>query len=371
MGACVCDVELSGIRKLYEGQARPVIPDLDLVVPARKMAVLVGPSGCGKSTTLRMVAGLEEPSAGKILIDGRDVTHLPPAERDIAMVFQSYALYPHMTVFENMAFGLRIKHLPEAEIRRRVEAVAASLGLETYLERRPKALSGGQRQRVAIGRAVVRQPKVFLFDEPLSNLDAKLRGDMRREIARIHQESDATAMYVTHDQIEAMTLADMIVVLKDGVVQQIGTPIEIYEQPANRFVAGFFGTPTMNFLAADVSRAGEVAAAHGPGFSIPLGGGGGPYRAAASDALAANRIVIGIRPERLSLQQQGGDVALSGEVAMREVLGAEVVLHVESPAGPLTVRTEAGSAPRPGDTVKVWLDPRAIHVFDGATEVRL
>jgi multiple sugar transport system ATP-binding protein len=281
-----------------------------------------------------------------------------------------------MSVFENMAFGLRIQHLPDAEIDKRVRATAASLGLEGYLERRPKALSGGQRQRVAIGRAVVRQPKVFLFDEPLSNLDAKLRGDMRREIARIHQQSNATAMYVTHDQIEAMTLADQIVVLKDGVVQQIGTPVDIYERPANRFVAGFFGTPTMNFLEADLAQTGERQAARGPGFEIPLASrlGVGPHAIAGELRPAhktIDRVVVGIRPERLSLSKRGDDVALSGAVAMREVLGAEVVLHLDSPAGPLTVRTDAGSAPRPGDTVEVWLDPKAIHLFDGATEARL
>ncbi len=358
----MCDVELRGIRKVFEGQTRPVIPDLDLTVQGRQMVVLVGPSGCGKSTTLRMVAGLEEPTAGTITIDGRDVTNLPPAERDIAMVFQSYALYPHMTVFENMAFGLRIKHLPADEIARRVRAAAQNLGLEPYLERRPKALSGGQRQRVAIGRAVVRQPKVFLFDEPLSNLDAKLRGDMRREIARIHRESNATAMYVTHDQIEAMTLADQIVVLKDGVVQQIGTPVDIYERPANRFVAGFFGTPTMNFLSASLVD----HAARGAGFEIPL-----ERPALRPAASSVDRVVVGIRPERLSLAKRGEDVALSGEVAMREVLGAEIVLHLDSPAGPLTVRADASAAPRPGDTVQVWLDPKSIHLFDGTTEVRL
>jgi multiple sugar transport system ATP-binding protein len=351
---------------LYEGVARPVIPDLDLRVPAGQMAVLVGPSGCGKSTTLRMVAGLEEPTAGTIHIDGRDVTQVVPAERDIAMVFQSYALYPHMSVFENMAFGLRIKHLPEAEIRARVNAAADSLGLTPYLERRPKALSGGQRQRVAIGRAVVRAPKVFLFDEPLSNLDAKLRGDMRREIARIHLASKTTSMYVTHDQIEAMTLADMIVVLKDGVVQQIGSPVEIYEQPANRFVAGFFGTPSMNFLTADLTATGDRRAARGRGFEIPLG-----LAPTLRPANESDKIVVGIRPERLSLAQRTDDIGLSGAVAMREVLGAEVVLHLDSPAGPLTVRTDAGSAPRAGDTVQVWLAPSSIHLFDGATELRL
>jgi multiple sugar transport system ATP-binding protein len=324
----VCEVELRGIRKLYEGVSRPVIPNLDLSVPAGKMAVLVGPSGCGKSTTLRMVAGLEEPTAGTIHIDGRDVTEVVPAERDIAMVFQSYALYPHMSVFENMAFGLRIKKLPDAEIRARVNAAADSLGLTPYLERRPKALSGGQRQRVAIGRAVVRQPKVFLFDEPLSNLDAKLRGDMRREIARIHREANTTSMYVTHDQIEAMTLGDQIVVLKDGVVQQTGSPVEIYDRPANRFVAGFFGTPTMNFLMANVAQAGDRRLAKGNGFEIPLAN-VPALRPAASDP---DKIVVGIRPEKLTLAKHPGEnVALSGTVDMREVLGAEVVLHVASP----------------------------------------
>ncbi len=363
----VCELQLEGIRKQYDGVARPVIPDLDLTIGARQMVVLVGPSGCGKSTTLRMVAGLEEPTAGRVLIAGRDVTHLPPAERDIAMVFQSYALYPHMSVFENMAFGLRIKHLAETEIRQRVEAVADSLGLLPYLDRRPKALSGGQRQRVAIGRAVVRQPKVFLFDEPLSNLDAKLRGDMRREIARIHRASQATAMYVTHDQIEAMTLADRIVVLKDGVVQQIGTPVEIYERPANRFVAGFFGTPSMNFLDAHLSL-GARASARGAGFEIPVDA--TPQLRPAT--AAPDRVVVGIRPEQLSLVKRDyTNVALSGEVAMREVLGAEIVLHLDSAAGPLTMRADAGAAAKPGDTIEVWVDPKSIHLFDGSTEVRL
>ena len=360
------EVQLRGIRKQYEGVARPVIPDLDLTIPPRQMAVLVGPSGCGKSTTLRMVAGLEEPTGGTISIDGRDVTQVAPAERDIAMVFQSYALYPHMTVFENMAFGLRIKKFAEAEIQKRVRDAAKSLGLEDYLERRPKALSGGQRQRVAIGRAVVRQPKVFLFDEPLSNLDAKLRGEMRREIARIHAGSTATSMYVTHDQIEAMTLADMIVVLKDGVVQQIGSPVEIYERPANRFVAGFFGTPTMNFLPAALTSSGDRASARGEGFEIPVGA---QTLRPAKDAV--DKIVVGIRPERLSLAGGPDAIALGGKVAMREVLGAEVVLHVESLAGPLTVRTEASSAPRVGDQIRVYLDPKAVHVFDGSSELRL
>jgi multiple sugar transport system ATP-binding protein len=285
------------------------------------------------------------------------------------MVFQSYALYPHMTVFENMAFGLRIQKLPDAEIRARVKAAAENLGLTSYLERRPKALSGGQRQRVAIGRAVVRQPKVFLFDEPLSNLDAKLRGDMRREIARIHREAKTTSMYVTHDQIEAMTLADQIVVLKDGVVQQIGSPIEIYERPANRFVAGFFGTPSMNFLMANVTSIGDRRLAKGSGFEIPLA----TAPALRPAAAALDKVVVGIRPEKLSLSQRPDFVAIDGIVDMREVLGAETVLHIASPSasGPLTVRTDASAAHRNGDTIQVWLDPAAIHVFDGASELRL
>ena len=366
------EVRLVGVSKRYEGNAsRAALAALDLTIPSGELVVLVGPSGCGKSTTLRIVAGLEDATTGSVFVDGRDVTHVPPAQRDIAMVFQSYALYPHMTVFENMAFGLRIKRMPDAEIKKRVDAVAESMGLTAYLTRRPKALSGGQRQRVAIGRAVVRAPKVFLFDEPLSNLDAKLRSDMRREIARIHQASKTTSMYVTHDQIEAMTLADVIVVLKDGVVQQTGTPIDIYEQPANRFVAGFFGTPSMNFLMADLTQAGEHQAAKGPGFEIPLIDRFASLGALRPATEALDRIVVGIRPERLSLTEGANRVALHGEVAMREVLGAEVVLHVDSAAGSLTVRTDVAAPARPGDTVAVWVDPRAIHVFDGATEQRL
>jgi ABC-type sugar transport system ATPase subunit len=360
------DVRLIGVSKRYEGSTRPVIPHLDLVFPAGELAVLVGPSGCGKSTTLRIVAGLEEPSGGQVLIGGRDVTAMPPADRDIAMVFQSYALYPHMSVYENLAFALRIRRTADAEIKRRVEQVAESLGLTPYLDRRPKALSGGQRQRVAIGRAVVREPKVFLFDEPLSNLDAKLRGDMRREIARVHADSKTTSLYVTHDQVEAMTLADWIVVLKDGVVQQIAAPTEIYERPANRFVAGFFGTPSMNFLAAELASDGGALRARGPGFDLPAPG--------ATDAdPRPEQIVLGIRPEAVSLGDRAfaGGVGLPAAVAMREVLGAEVLLHLESPAGELTVRTDVGNPSRPGDQVVAMLDPTAIHWFDARSELRL
>ncbi len=360
------EVRLLGVSKHYEGSsaARPALEPLDLTIPSGELVVLVGPSGCGKSTTLRIVAGLEDPTTGQVLIDGRDVTRVAPAQRDIAMVFQSYALYPHMTVFENLAFALRIRKLGDAEIRRRVEEVARSLEIFEYLDRRPRALSGGQRQRVAIGRAVVRNPAVFLFDEPLSNLDAKLRGDMRREIARIHQASSTTAMYVTHDQVEAMTLADRIVVLKDGTIQQVGTPLEIYDAPANRFVAGFFGTPTMNFLAARAERVNGHYAVRGAGFALDVD-------ASAAGPSDDGDVTVGIRPERVTLDERPTAVPLAARVELREVLGAEVVLHLGSPAGELTMRADARSAPRPGDALTVWIDPAAIHLFDGRSELRL
>jgi ABC-type sugar transport system ATPase subunit len=364
------EVRLVGVSKQYEGPRadKPALRQLDLTIPGGEMVVLVGPSGCGKSTTLRIVAGLEEPTTGRVLIDGRDVTDVPPAQRDIAMVFQSYALYPHMTVFENLAFALRIRKLPEAEIRRRVEEVARGLAIDAYLQRRPRALSGGQRQRVAIGRAVVRSPKVFLFDEPLSNLDAKLRSDMRREIARIVGDpataSRTTSMYVTHDQVEAMTLADRIVVLKDGSIQQVGTPLDIYDAPANRFVAGFFGTPTMNFLAAEVARDGGGTTVRGRGFELAMAAAGQP-------PAAAGDITVGIRPERVTLEARPTAAPLPARVGMREVLGAEVVLHLDSPAGELTVRTDARAPARPGDALTVWLDPGAVHLFDARSELRL
>ena len=357
------EVRLQGVRKVYDGAraSRPALDRLDLTFASGELVVLVGPSGCGKSTTLRIVAGLEEPTEGQVLIDGKDVTTAQPAQRDIAMVFQSYALYPHMSVFENLAFALRIRKLPEAEIAARVEEVARSLGIEPYLDRRPKALSGGQRQRVAIGRAVVRRPKVFLFDEPLSNLDAKLRGDMRREIARVHRESGTTSLYVTHDQIEAMTLADRIVVLKDGTLQQVGTPMDIYQQPANRFVAGFFGTPAMNFLPAAVEGINGSRTARGHGFTVPVPG----------LVDGAGDVVVGIRPEDIGLEQRPDRVALTGAIQLREVLGAEVVLHVASPAGEVTVRADARTPGRPGDAVTMYLDPGAVHWFDARSELRL
>jgi ABC-type sugar transport system ATPase subunit len=359
----VTDVRLEGVSKRYEDSAaRPALEPLDLTIASGEMAVLVGPSGCGKSTTLRIVAGLEEPSTGRVFLGARDVTEVPPARRDIAMVFQSYALYPHMTVFDNLAFALRMQKRPEAEVRERVLAAARALAIEEYLDRRPKALSGGQRQRVAIGRAVVREPVVFLFDEPLSNLDAVLRSEMRREIARIHRQTRTTALYVTHDQVEAMTLADRIVVLQGGRVQQVGSPDEIYHQPANRFVAGFFGTPAMSFFDADVGEESGALCARGAGFEVPL-----PLR-----ALTCPRVVVGVRPESVALERRRADAApLRGSVELREVLGAEVLLHLRSPAGALTVKTDARSAAREGETLTVWVDPSALHLFDAETELRV
>jgi ABC-type sugar transport system ATPase subunit len=362
--AGVTDVRLEGVSKQYEGSAasRAALERLDLVIPSGEMAVLVGPSGCGKSTTLRIIAGLEEPTTGRVFLGEREVTDVPPARRDIAMVFQSYALYPHMSVFDNLAFALRMQKRPDAEIRERVTAAARALAIDEYLERRPKALSGGQRQRVAIGRAVVREPVVFLFDEPLSNLDAALRSEMRRLIARIHRQTGTTSLYVTHDQVEAMTLADRIVVLKDGRVQQVGTPEEIYHQPANRFVAGFFGTPAMSFFDADVGEASGALCARGSGFEVPL-----PLR-----IVSCPRVVVGVRPEAVALERRRADAApLQGKVELREVLGAEVLLHLRSPAGALTVKTDARAAAREGESLTVWVDPSSLHLFDADTEMRV
>jgi ABC-type sugar transport system ATPase subunit len=350
--AAVADVRLDRVTKRYEGQDRPTLLPLDLTVPDGELVVLVGPSGCGKSTTLRIVAGLEEATSGEVYIGGRRVTEVPPAERDIAMVFQSYALYPHMSVFDNLAFSLRLRKLDRVDIDRRVREAARALAIEPYLQRLPRQLSGGQRQRVAIGRAVVRDPRLFLFDEPLSNLDAQLRAEMRREILAIQRRARTTAIYVTHDQTEAMTLADRIVVMKDGAVQQQGTPLELYDRPQNLFVAGFLGSPAMNFLR------GQIAAgvAELPGVSVPL----------ASDA--RGEVVFGVRPQDLSLADSGG---LRARVHLRELMGSEAFLHLTSPAGALVLRTEAHHAARQGENVSVLFEASKLHLFDPRTEERL
>jgi len=299
-----------------------VIPPLDLTIEEGEFTVFVGPSGCGKSTLLRLIAGLEDVSDGAIHIDGQDATALPPAQRRLAMVFQSYALYPHMTVFHNMAFSLSLQGLPKSEIQERVEVAAKILQMEHLLDRRPAALSGGQRQRVAIGRAIVRNPEVFLFDEPLSNLDAALRHDTRVEIAKLHNQLGATTIYVTHDQVEAMTLADKIVVLKDGVVMQVGAPMDLFNDPGNEFVASFLGSPKMNFFGGKLtglSESGETAGFEGVGISVDA------VRLVSSNKKAGDEARLGIRPQHLRLDDNG---QLKGKITLVECLGTETVVEL-------------------------------------------
>ena len=346
----MANVELRGIRKRY-GNVE-VVHGIDLEVRHGEFVVFVGPSGCGKSTLLRMVAGLEGISDGELRIDGQRVNELPPRSRDIAMVFQDYALYPHKTLFENMAFGLRLRKTPEDEIQRRVMDAARLLKIEHMLERRPAALSGGQRQRVAIGRAIVRQPKVFLFDEPLSNLDAQLRHEMRSEIKRLHQRLGATIIYVTHDQVEAMTMADRIAVLSAGELMQYDTPDAIYNRPAALFVAGFTGAPPMNLV--DCTLAGG-AAQLGP-LRVPL-----PQELAARAPAAP--LKLGVRPENLRFARQHGDADLPAEVVLLEPLGAETLVTLKAGNAELIARGPADFRERPGTTVTLHLQPQHLHLF--------
>lgn len=348
-------VTLQGAIKRY-GQTQ-VIHGIDLEIADGEFCVFVGPSGCGKSTLLRMIAGLEETSDGTIQIGQRDVTHMDPAKRGVAMVFQTYALYPHMTVAENMGFGLRMNGVAKDEIRQKVEDASRILKLDPYLKRKPKALSGGQRQRVAIGRAIVRGPEVFLFDEPLSNLDAELRVEMRVEIARLHQEIGATMIYVTHDQVEAMTMADKIVVLRDGRIEQVGAPLDLYRNPQNRFVAGFIGSPSMNFLDCDVT---EGALSH-PAFAEPI---------AAPKSLPAgqSRVTLGIRPEHIEVDMQADHLT----VELTEALGGVSYSYVHAPNGDRLIVEERGDArSKAGDRVGLKIDPTRLFLFDIETGVRL
>jgi multiple sugar transport system ATP-binding protein len=363
----MAEVRLQGVAKRYEGQKRPSLHPLDLSIPDGEMVVLVGPSGCGKSTTLRIIAGLEEPTAGQVFIGERDVTTVPPAERDVAMVFQSYALYPHMTVYENLAFSLRMRKVAASEIDRRVRDAAKALAIETFLDRLPRQMSGGQKQRVAIGRAVVRDPAVFLFDEPLSNLDAQLRSEMRREIARIQRRARTTSVYVTHDQTEAMTLADRIVVMKDGVVQQQGTPLELYDAPQNLFVAGFLGSPAMNFLKAELRNGAGGLRAELPGYELKLS----PERHGGAKVAVGRGVVVGVRPQDLTLLPREGRLPMAARVEVRELMGSEAFLHLSTPAGPVVLRTEAHTAAREGEGVSVFVDTGKVHLFDPSTEQRL
>ncbi|AWK88058.1 sn-glycerol-3-phosphate import ATP-binding protein UgpC [Azospirillum thermophilum] len=351
-------VEIRNVRKSYG----PVeaIKGIDVAIRDGEFLVLLGPSGCGKSTLLRMVAGLESITGGEIAIGGRVVNGLEPKDRDIAMVFQNYALYPHMTVFDNMAYGLKIRGIPRDEIRTRVDRAAEILELGRFLDRRPSQLSGGQRQRVAMGRAIVREPAAFLFDEPLSNLDAKLRTQMRVEIKRLQDRLGITSLYVTHDQVEAMTLADRILVMNHGVAEQIGTPLEVYQRPASLFVAGFIGSPPMNVLDARIDAAGG-------GVVIP--GGATVALADAHGGRAGQPVTLGVRPEHLALAAEG---PLSIQVDLVEALGADTVVYGRLPDGePLVVRMNGLPACREGDRLTLAPQPGALHLFDPETGRRL
>ncbi len=353
----MASVSVANVRKSY-GHFE-VLHGVDIDIEDGEFVILVGPSGCGKSTLLRMIAGLEEISGGDVAIGGRVVNDVEPKSRDIAMVFQSYALYPHMTVEANMGFSLRLAKAPKEEIRRRVREAAQILGLENLLDRYPRNLSGGQRQRVAMGRAIVRQPQVFLFDEPLSNLDAKLRVQMRSEIKQLHQRLRTTTIYVTHDQIEAMTMADRIVVMRDGYVEQIGSPLELYDRPANLFVAGFIGSPGMNLIRGKVSSDGPVEFIADGGARLPLPEGLGVTR--------GTEVIYGIRPENIAVAEGGIDA----EVVVVEPTGAEtlIVASIGSDNIVLALRERIGS--RAGDTISLKPDTGKLHLFDGATGRRI
>ncbi|MGI9435036.1 MAG: ABC transporter ATP-binding protein [Geminicoccaceae bacterium] len=349
----MASVDIESVDKFF-GNTQ-VLYGVEIEIEDGEFVVLVGPSGCGKSTLLRMVAGLEEISKGQIQIGGRVVNNVPPKDRDIAMVFQNYALYPHMTVQSNMAFSLKLAKAPKDEIKKRVDRAAQILGLEPYLERYPRQLSGGQRQRVAMGRAIVRDPQVFLFDEPLSNLDAKLRVQMRTEIKELHQRLKTTSVYVTHDQIEAMTMADRIVVMHDGVVEQNGAPLDLYDNPANLFVAGFIGSPAMNFLDATIKRnGGAPSAVTEDGTPLPL-----PAEAGGTDG---QKVVYGIRPEHLTLAGEGSGTP--AEVGVVEPTGAETLVFCKIAGKEIATVFRERHQFTPGDHIHLTPDLGAVHLFD-------
>ncbi len=353
-------INLRNVRKFYG--ALEVIKGVDITVEDGEFAVFVGPSGCGKSTLLRMIAGLEGIDEGDLILNGKRINDVPPDKRGIAMVFQSYALYPHMSVAENIGFSLSLKKVPEAEIRRQVEAVAEILQLTDYLDRRPAALSGGQRQRVAIGRAIIKKPALILFDEPLSNLDSALRVQMRAELQRLHRELKATVVYVTHDQVEAMTMADRIVVLNKGLVAQEGAPMALYHQPDNEFVATFIGSPKMNIIPVTATRpaAGKLHVDSPIGLSLDL--------TDANAAVPQGEAKLGIRPEHLKIAAEGQG-HFTAEVVIVERLGVETYMTVGSQQQPIVVRAEGDIAVRPGDRVPLTADPAACHLFDSAGRV--
>ncbi len=344
----MAEVTLKGVHKAFGDNA--IVRGVDLEIASGELMVLVGPSGCGKTTLLRLIAGLEQADAGDISIAGVRVNEVSPRDRDVGMVFQSYALYPHMTVRENLAFGLVLRKTPRAELDARVAEAAALLELSPLLERKPKELSGGQRQRVAMGRAIVRRPRVFLFDEPLSNLDAALRVQMRGELQRLHQRLRSTMIYVTHDQVEAMTLATRLAVFNQGILQQVGAPLHLYENPANRFVAGFLGSPAMSFLPGRVQ--GQVVAGKGFSFALPAGA-----------QVAAQDVLVGLRPQALRIAAEG---ALRGEVEAIERLGSEGYVYVRTEAGPVTARFEGAADLHVGALVAIAADAASLQLFAAA-----
>ena len=364
----MASIIFKNVEKTYDG-TDTVIPNLNLEIKDKEFVILVGPSGCGKSTTLRMIAGLEDITSGELYIGDRVVNDVSPKDRDIAMVFQSYALYPHMTVYKNMAFGLKLRKVPKEEIDRKVHEAAKALDIEQYLNRRPKALSGGQRQRVALGRAMVRDPEVFLLDEPLSNLDAKLRTEMRSRISALHKELQTTFVYVTHDQTEAMTMADRIVVMKSGVIQQADTPHILYNHPCNMFVAGFIGSPRMNFIKTDIE-------AHSKGVFLCFGS----NRVTVPERMAGTLenydgcgIILGIRPDDFHLEDfyrnKTGDNLISMSVENSEMTGSEINIYSKINDDEVIAKVDSTDEINDGDTVKLYIDMDKIHIFDKDTEV--
>ncbi len=364
----MAEVILKNVTKIYEG-GNKAVDDVNIEIHDKEFVVLVGPSGCGKSTTLRMIAGLEEITDGEMFIDGKKVNDVSPKDRDIAMVFQNYALYPHMSVFENMAFGLKLRKFPKVEINERVLEAARILGLEEYLDRKPKALSGGQRQRVAVGRAIVRKPKVFLFDEPLSNLDAKLRVQMRTEISKLHQKLNATMIYVTHDQTEAMTMGDRIVIMKDGIVHQVDTPLNLYNKPANKFVAGFIGSPSMNFIRGRIGTNGQtVFESDGKKVRLKIG-----ERIVEKLKGYNNRDAwLGIRPEDIyDSSITKNDIQYNGietELEVVEPMGNEILLYFNIESEQFIARIPAREIPEAGKKKELLFDTNKLHFFDFETE---
>jgi len=368
----MASISLKNIFKVYPGNVTAV-HDFNLEIEDKEFIILVGPSGCGKSTTLRMIAGLEEITKGELFIGDKLVNDVAPKDRDIAMVFQNYALYPHMSVYKNMAFGLKLRKVPKDVIKQKVEEAAKILEIESLLERKPKALSGGQRQRVALGRAMVRDPAVFLLDEPLSNLDAKLRTSMRTEISLLHKRLGTTFVYVTHDQIEAMTMGDRIVVMKDGFIQQLDTPQNLYENPCNLFVAGFIGAPQMNFITAIVEKAGDGFAAKFGSSTLPLL----PSRISPDTAskYEGKEVTVGIRPENLLVASLNPDLkeaaGITVNVELAELMGAETYLYGEVNGFNLIAKIPQFHNPKPGEAMDFVIDCQKIHLFDKETEMRL